>query len=120
MSPTQRALAHCMANGWTAAIVEKWNQHARIRQDMLGCIDLVVMDGEGGGPLGVQVTSGSHVAARVAKAKEEPRLRAWLAAPARFEVWGYRQLVARKKDGTKAKRKAWELRRVVVSEQEIA
>lgn len=106
MSPTQRALAHCKKNGWTAQVVERWNSYARVRVDLLGCIDLIVLDGQGGGPLGVQVTSGSNVAARMQKARQEPRLAAWMSAPARFEVWGYRKV------GTRGKRKVWELRRV--------
>lgn len=90
--------------GWTAQVVERWNPYARVRHDLFGVIDIVVLDGQGGGPLGVQVTSGSHVAARLAKAKSEIRLRHWLAAPARFQVWGYRKV------GPSGKRKLWELR----------
>ena len=72
MTPTQRALAVCREQGWTAGIVEKWNPHARIRQDLFGCIDLIVADGHDG-ILGVQVTSGANVSARLAKAKAEAR-----------------------------------------------
>lgn len=105
MSPTQRALALCKKNGWVAQVVERWNPYARVRQDLFGIIDIVVLDGGPGGPLGVQVTSGSNVAARLEKARQEPRLAAWLASPARFEVWGY------SKKGARGKRKLWELRR---------
>lgn len=91
--------------GWTAAVVERWNPHARVRHDLFGVIDLLVLDGGPGGPLGVQVTSGSHVAHRMQKAREEPRLTAWLGAPARFEVWGW------SKQGPRGKRKLWTLRR---------
>ena len=35
-SPTQRSLQHCRKNGWIAGVVEKWNQYARIRQDLFG------------------------------------------------------------------------------------
>lgn len=104
MSPTQRALAHCKKQGWPAQVVERWNPYAKVRHDLFGCIDIVVLDGQGGGPLGVQVTSGSHVAARLAKAAAEPRIAAWLVSPARFEVWGYRKV------GKVGKRKLWELR----------
>jgi len=110
-SPTQRALAFCKAKGWTVQVVEKWNAWAHIRQDLFGCIDLVVLDGAGGGPLGVQVTSGSHVSARLAKSRQEPRLQQWLASPARFEVWGYGKRKKRKKDGSYAKTYEWVLRR---------
>lgn len=112
VSPTQRALAHCREQGWTAAITEHWNAFAHIRQDLFGVIDLIVLDGQGGGPLGVQVTSGSNVSARVNKALAEPRLRAWLMSPARFVVWGYRPAPTYRKDGTKGVRKQWVLREV--------
>ena len=62
-SPTQRSLAHLRALGYRVAIVERWNPFARIRQDLFGVLDLLaVKDGE---ILGVQVTSGSNVAARI-------------------------------------------------------
>lgn len=111
MTPTQRALKLCKEQGWTAGIVEKWNPHARIRQDLFGCIDLIVAD-EGGGILGVQVTSGSNVPARITKALAEPRLLKWLSSGGRFEVWGFRKLAKRKADGKKSKVKEFVLRRV--------
>lgn len=104
VSPTQRALAYCRKHGMTAQVVERWNPHARIRQDLFGCIDLVMLDDAGLGVIGVQVTSGSAHAARVKKALEEPRLVAWLRAPARFEVWSFA------KRGPAGKRKLWTLR----------
>ena len=119
-SPTQRALAHCREQGWTVAITEHWNSYAKIRQDLFGCLDLIVLDGKGGGPLGVQVTSGSNVAARLTKSKAEPRLRSWLKSPARFEVWGYRQAPTYRKDGSKGVRKKWVLRVVPISLDDCA
>lgn len=114
-SPTQRALAFCKEQGWTVQIVEKWNQWAKVRQDLFGCIDLVVLDGAGSGPLGVQVTSGSNVAARLTKARAELRLQDWLRSPARFEVWGYSKRKKRKKDGSIGKATEWVLRREVIT-----
>ena len=111
MTPTQRALKVCKDQGWTAGIVEKWNPHAKIRQDLFGCIDLIVAD-EGEGILGVQVTSGSNVSARVEKAKAEVRLLAWLASGGRFEVWGFRKIAKLKADGKKSKVKAYVIRRL--------
>jgi hypothetical protein len=43
MSPTQRTLAECRKRGWVCQVVEKWNPHARIRQDLFGCIDIVAL-----------------------------------------------------------------------------
>ena len=103
-SPTQRALALCRKYGWTAQVVERWNPYARVRQDLFGCIDLVVLDGSSYGPLGVQVTSGSGHSARVKKSIAEPRVAEWLRSGARFEVWSFSLR------GPRGKRKLWTLR----------
>lgn len=104
--PTQRALADLRKLGFTAGVVEKWNPHAHIRQDLFGCIDIVAVF-PGFGVLGVQATSGEggNHAARRAKSIAEPRLRKWLEAGGRFEVWSYR------KAGASGERKLWALRR---------
>ena len=65
MTPTQRSLAKLRKDGWTCAIVEKWNPHVKIRQDLFGIFDLLCLRGDE--TMGVQVTSGSHVAERVQK-----------------------------------------------------
>jgi hypothetical protein len=68
LSPTQRSLAYLRAQGYRVAVVERWNPFAKIRQDLFGIVDLLaVRDGE---TLAVQTTSGSNVAARVAKIAE--------------------------------------------------
>lgn len=57
-SPTQRSLAHLRSLGYRVAVVERWNPHARIRQDLFGVLDLLaVRDGE---ILGVQTTNASY------------------------------------------------------------
>lgn len=104
-SPTQRSLQHCRKQGWTAGVVEKWNQFANVRQDLFGCIDIIVIDDLEQGPLAVQATSGTGHAARRKKSIAEPRLKLWLESPARFEVWSWSQR------GPKGKRKLWTLRR---------
>lgn len=109
-SPTQRALAHCKKMGWTAYVTEHWNAFAHIRQDLFGFVDMIVLDGLGGGPLAVQVTSDGNVSARVEKILAEPRAALWLKSPARIEVWGYG------KKGAAGKRKLWTLRRVPITE----
>lgn len=75
-----------------AAVAEKWNPHARIRQDLFGFIDLIVLDGLGG-PLAVQATSASNHASRVRKIQEEraEAAQAWLDAGGRIEVWSFRK-----------------------------
>ena len=52
------------------AVVERWNNFAKIRQDLFGFVDvLCVGNGE---TVAVQCTSYSHIAARVTKIKESP------------------------------------------------
>ena len=65
MSPTQRSLKHLRDQGYRVAIVEHWNAHARIRQDLFGFIDLLAI--RGSETLAVQTTSRGNVSARVQK-----------------------------------------------------
>ena len=68
MSPTQLTLRELRKQGYTAAVVERWNPHVNIRQDLFGCIDvLAVGNGE---TVAVQCTSYSHVAERERKLAE--------------------------------------------------
>ena len=89
MTPTQRTLKKLRDDGYLAAVVERWNAHAGIRQDLFGVVDVIgIRDGE---TLAVQSTSGSNVAARVKKiadAEATPTIRA---AGWRFEVHGWRK-----------------------------
>lgn len=107
-SPTQRTMDKLRADGWECQNVEKFNHHTKRRQDLFGCIDIVAI--REGATLGIQCTSGSNTSSRVHKIAAEPRMVTWLKAGNLLEVWGWRQLVAHKKDGTKAKRPKWEPR----------
>lgn len=106
MSPTSRTLAALRQDGWTVQTVEHWNHYTKRRHDLFGCIDIVAI--REGRTLGVQCTSGSNTSSRLHKIAAEPRMKLWLQAGNELEVWGWRQLVARKKDGSKAARKKWE------------
>lgn len=110
-SPTARSLAYARDKGWTVAVVEKWNPHARIRQDLFGFADLVVLDDKHG-LLAVQATTGPHLGARVEKLSAMGVVRRWLARGLRVECWGWRKTNDRKA-GT---RKTWALRRLSASE----
>jgi hypothetical protein len=87
-SPTSRTTQHCRELGFQIGIVEHWNSHVKIRQDLFGCIDMICCI-PGVGLLGIQATSTSNVSSRMKKAKAEPRLRQWLESGAGFEVWGW-------------------------------
>lgn len=104
-SPTQRTLATLRELGYTAQVVERWNPHANIRQDLFGCIDVLAVHADHG-VLGVQACAGSSAAARAGKAQLEPRLEVFLAAGGRFEVWAWA------KRGARGKRKVWSVRRL--------
>lgn len=104
MSPTQRTLAECRRRGWTAAVVEKWNPHARIRQDLFGCIDVLVADPKARYILGIQACAGSSHSKRRGKILAEPRMRNWLLAGGELSIWSW------SKTGGRNKRKTWTLR----------
>jgi len=105
MSPTARTLAELRRLGFVCDVVERWIPRARVRKDWGGWGDVL---GVGQGvTLLVQTTDGSHVAARVTKARALPSLVAWLAVPSnRAEVWGWTLA------GPRGARKVWTLRRV--------
>jgi hypothetical protein len=67
-SPTQRSLAHMRNQGYLCAVVEKWNPHAMIRQDLYGFIDVLCVKGDD--IIGVQSTSWSNVSGRITKITE--------------------------------------------------
>ena len=103
MTPTARSLEFARRQGWLVDVVERWIAPARIRKDLFGCIDLVVLTDAG--ILGVQACAGASHAARREKALAEPRLRRWLEAGGAFEVWSWA------KQGPRGERKVWTLRR---------
>ncbi len=97
-SPTQRTLAKLRADGWTCQVVEHWNPFSRTRLDLFGVIDIVAV--RPGAILGVQCTSMDNLSKRIAKAKAEPRLQAWLEAGGLFECHGWRKLTRGQKRPT--------------------
>lgn len=71
-SPTSRTLDWLRSDGYLAAVVEKWNPHARIRNDLFGFIDiLAIKDGE---TVAVQATSWSNMSARIKKIAESEHI----------------------------------------------
>jgi carbonic anhydrase len=103
-SPMERSLAHLRAAGYLAEKVERRNAHTHITNDLYGFIDiLAVRPNE---ILGVQVTSGAHVANRITKIAEHPNTPRLREAGIRLEVHGWRK---------SAKSGRWELRTVDIS-----
>ena len=102
-SPTQRSLEYLRGQGYTVAIVERWNPFARIRQDLFGFVDLLaIRENE---TLAVQATSLSNVSAREKKIGESENVGAVRKAGWRIVVHGW---------GKDSKGK-WKLREIDVS-----
>lgn len=113
MSPTARTLKKLRDEGWEAGVVEKWNHHTKIRQDYLGCIDIIAVRGEE--TLAVQACAVSGQSARMKKASATPGAAAWLAGGTRrFEVWGWGKRLLKR--GGKALRWHVTIRPVELSE----
>ena len=109
--PTQRTLEWFRKRGVFVGVVERYSPYACKRFDLLGFIDLVaVTAGETSFIIGVQATSGSNMASRVTKIVGEcaEQARAWLKAGGRIQVFGWRQIRVKKKNGDWAKVKRWE------------
>jgi len=89
VTPTQRTLAELRKRGYTAAVVEKWNPHARIRQDLFGFIDVLAL--RGAETLAVQTTSASNMSARVRKIADADAISAVRDAGWSIVVHGWRK-----------------------------
>lgn len=109
MSPTQRSLKHLRDSGCQLVqVVEHWNPHARIRQDLFGLFDILALrDGE---TIAVQCTS-TGVAERIRKLSESDNIAAVRNANWRILVHGWRKVKVKR--GGKAMK--WELREEDVS-----
>lgn len=90
-SPTENSLSRLRKEGYHAAVVEKWNPHAKIRQDLFGFIDVVGLNPEHVGMLAVQTTSKNNIRARINKILDEKEKIAidWLKAQNTIEVHGW-------------------------------
>lgn len=87
ITPTQRSLKLMRERGYFCEVVERWNPHARIRQDFAGFIDILCL-GENE-VVGVQATSYSNVAARIKKIAEHEHVAAVRKAGVRILVQGW-------------------------------
>ncbi len=85
-SPTSRTLEVLREQGYTVAVVEKWNPHARIRQDLFGFIDILAI--KRGETLAVQATA-AGVSARLKKITESELLPKVREAGWTIQIWGW-------------------------------
>lgn len=77
MTPTQCSIKYLKSLGYTVAIVEKWNAHCKIRQDLFGFADLIAFNGTE--VILVQTTTDKNFAARRQKVMENPVAAYWAA-----------------------------------------
>lgn len=100
--PTQRSLHLLREQGYTVYVVESFNVYAKVRKDLFGFIDIVAIHPRRRGVLGVQTTTGPHLAARQSKAELLSAYRLWLAAGNAVQFHGWRKV------GARGKRKLWQ------------
>lgn len=101
-TPTAKTLEALRREGYTATVVERWNPHARRRQDLFGFGDILAI--KSGVPvLLVQCTTASNHSSRRRKILGLPEALEWLGTGNQIEVWSWKH-----KPGT---RPAWSVRR---------
>jgi hypothetical protein len=112
-SPTELTLRQLRKDGYTARVVERWNQYARVRQDCFGFDVLAAYPKTDVGQLGVQACAAASHAARKEKILRNQEAAVWVASGARLEVWSWstRRSLERTKAGKRSKRLVHHLRR---------
>lgn len=93
MSPTARSLKWLRENGWTPAVVERFNTFSKKRIDLFGAFDILAIHPHQHGALGIQVTSKSNASSRRNKLLQNPLVALWLSSsnPAHLHYWGKRK-----------------------------
>lgn len=88
-SPTQRTLKHLRDQGYRAEVVERWNPHARIRQDLFTIIDVLALSETE--VVAVQTTTASNMKARIDKISESDILPLLIKLEWRVIVHGWKK-----------------------------
>jgi hypothetical protein len=124
-NPTARSKRTLEAEGYTVANVEKWIPQTMQRIDAFGFIDLIAIHGGSINMdlrtvyeyaphiLAVQSTTGTNLAARLAKILAEERALTWLRAGGLIVIHGW------SKKGGAGKRKLWECRERFVTQDDF-
>jgi hypothetical protein len=89
ISPTKLTLRHLRdTEGWLLVeVVERWNPHAQIRQDLFGFVDVIAV--RPGETLAVQTTTAANVSTRIRKIADHPNLPALREAEWTIRVHGW-------------------------------
>jgi hypothetical protein len=91
MSPTALTLRKLREDGWPLVqVVEVWNPHARIRQDLFSIIDVLAVGHYG--TLAIQATSASNAASRFHKLVNSDALPVLHDAGWVLAVWGFKKI----------------------------
>jgi hypothetical protein len=77
-SPTELSLDYLRKSGYIAVVVEHWNAHAGVRQDLLGFADILAF--KPGQVVLCQTTSWENFGARISKIWKSPIAWEWLKA----------------------------------------
>lgn len=110
MSPTQLTLRKWRKAGYQCAVVEKWNHHTKIRQDLFGFVDvLAVGHGE---TVGIQSTSWGNVSSRRNKIAD---LQADTGIVGALQAGGWRIVI----EGWKKPAHRWECREEAVPDHNV-
>ena len=100
-SPLQRSKKLLEEEGFTVAIVERWNPFAKVRQDLFGIIDLLAVGNNV--TVGVQVTTLGHRTSHREKILASPHLANLKQSGWQIHLHSWRELV----DGWKVDREGF-------------
>ena len=102
MSLTTTALRKDNINFW---IAEYYNPHTKTRADMFNIFDIIALDA---GIIGIQACK-TDIASHRKKimVEYETYTKKWLQCGGLIEVWAWRKLKQKKKDGKMGKRSIW-------------
>lgn len=125
---TQKARNHFRKNNYLVATVEHWNSFVKIRQDLFGFADLLVIDPFKQRTIAVQVTSRSNVSTRKRKIcdydpedKKNVSYNAycWIKSGNEILVQGWDKKKKRCKDGSWSKREYWRKKDLWIKESDF-
>lgn len=109
-SPTQRSLALLRKSWPLVQVTEKWNQFAKVRQDLYGFCDVLCVRDHW--ILAVQTTTAGHIGARYEKMRYLPSVRYWLdtrLGNRLIHIHGW------KKTGKRGARKTWKCQTAILT-----
>ena len=90
-SNTQRTMTQLRKKGWVCAVVEKWNHHVKIRQDLWGWMDVIAYKDDI--TVGIQVCSMTGRKEHLNKILANKYTKSWSASENRLiQLWSWRKL----------------------------